>query len=332
MRRSWSCWVRRWRDPTTTDLFAGVTLESPRRTLWRAAIVFAGRIPTAAEYASIEGGTEDDLRRAIRRLMQGPEFHEFLIRGANDRLLTDRELKDPFEDGEGYFYDHTNKLFELHEDAYAGNWRPLIEWGHGADFGAGRAPLELIAHVVENDLPYTEVLTASYIIANPMAAEAYGATTEEFIDPADSQEFRPSEIVSYYRIGDSYEDEEHPEFGIRVLDPGPLLTALPHAGVLNTKVFLQRYPTTATNRNRARSRWTYYHFLGVDIENSESAHDGPGVLKDTNNPTLHNPACTACHERLDPVGGTFQNYGENGLYRPEWGRIGRTRRVIQGRP
>ena len=78
----------------TVDLFEGVTLESPRRTLWRAAIVFAGRIPTDAEYATVEGGDEDDLRRAIRGLMQGERFHEFLIRGANDRLLTDRRLDD----------------------------------------------------------------------------------------------------------------------------------------------------------------------------------------------------------------------------------------------
>ena len=42
----------------------------------------------------------------------------------------------------------------------------------------GRAPLELIAHVAENDLPYTDVLTADYIMANPMAAAAYGASTE----------------------------------------------------------------------------------------------------------------------------------------------------------
>ena len=81
-------------DVTVGNLFDGVTLESPRRTLWRAAIVFAGRIPTADDYATVDGGTDDDLRRAIRDLMEGPGFHEFLIRtgNAND-LLTDRELK-----------------------------------------------------------------------------------------------------------------------------------------------------------------------------------------------------------------------------------------------
>ena len=317
-------------EPVAVDLFEGVTFESPRRTLWRAAIVFAGRTPTESEYASIERGSEDDLRMAIRELMECPEgeprhrcgFHEFLIRGANDRLLTDRELRDPMDDAEGYFYDYTNKMYRLREDAAGGNWRPLVEWEHGVDFGAGRAPLELIAHVVEHDLLYTEILTAPYIMANPMAAEAYGARTEQFEDSADRNEFRPSEILSYYRKGEGYEDEEHDEFGLRVLNPGPLLLEdFPHAGVLSTKVFLQRYPTTPTNRNRARSRWTYYHFLGDDIENSESRTMDPEVLKDTNNPTLHNPKCTACHARMDPVAGAYQNYGEVGLYRPELGGL-----------
>ena len=36
---------------TPDTLFDGVTMESPRSTLRRAAIVFAGRIPTAEEYA-----------------------------------------------------------------------------------------------------------------------------------------------------------------------------------------------------------------------------------------------------------------------------------------
>ena len=93
----------------------------------------------------------------------------------------------------------------------------------------------------------------------------------------------------------------------------------PHAGILNTKVFLQRYPTTPTNRNRARSRWTYYHFLGLDIEKSASRTTDPVALADTNNPTMNNPACTVCHSVLDPVAGAFQNYGDEGLYRDQWG-------------
>ena len=187
-------------------------------------------------------------------------------------------------------------------------------------YGAARAPLELIAHVVENDLPYTEILTADYIMANPMVSEGYGATTR-FDNAEDPLEFRPSEIVSYYRTDTSKILESRTDIGDHVLDPGNLSTDYPHAGVLNTTVFLVRYPTTPTNRNRARSRWTYYHFLGLDIEKSASRTTDPVALADTDNPTMKNPACTVCHRVMDPVAGAFQNYGEEGLYRDEWGGL-----------
>jgi len=77
---------------------------------------------------------------------------------------------------------------------------------------------------------------------------------------------------------------------------------------------MSRYPSTDTNRNRARARWTYYHFLGVDIEKSAPRTTDPVALADTNNPTMNNPACTVCHERLDPVAGAYQLYGDAGHY------------------
>ena len=301
---------------TPDTLFDGVKMESVRSTLRRAAIIFAGRIPTDEEYGSLRTGGLTSLRVAIRGLMEGPEFHEFLIRAGNDRLLTDRHLIDYTIGNHGYFVDFDNEFYRRKELDPHGN--EFWQWEFKVQYGAGRAPLELIAHVTENDLPYTEVLAADYIMANRWAAEAYGADTE-FEDPADSHEFKPSEIVSYYRQCDGHDTEFTTGIGLRVLDPGPCATEYPHAGILNTTVFLKRYPTTPTNRNRARSRWTYYHFLGHDIEKSALRTTDPVALADTNNPTMNNPACTVCHSVLDPVAGAFQNYGNVGLYRDQSG-------------
>ena len=298
---------------TPETLFDGVTMETPRQTLRRAALVFAGRIPTDAEYAAIQGGDEERLRTTIRGLMTGPEFHEFLIRASNDRLLTDRDgtiidaaAMDDFVDFANLYHE---KAIKSVDDA--------SRWDREVQYGIRRAPLELIAHVAENDLPYTEILTADYIMANYLAADAYGASTT-FEDASDLHDFRPSEIVSYYRDGPNKVAEYSLQFGTKVTNPGDLATDYPHAGILNTTVFLKRYPTTATNRNRARSRWTYYHFLGLDIEKSASRTTDPLALADTNNPTMHNPACTVCHIVMDPVAGAFQNYGDEGLYRDQW--------------
>ncbi len=310
-------------------LFDTVTMASPGKTLWRAALIFGGKIPTREERAAVEKGTEEDLRTAIRNRMTGPGFHEFLIRASNDRLLTDQHLglfENVISYGARRFVDlvnlHWTKAMAARDRGFYDRWydREFLRWWESLQFGIARAPLELIAHVVEKDLPYTEVLTADYIMANPMASEAYGGSTE-FKDVDDWLEFAPSEIVSYYRDNDSKVLERDPEIGVRVLDPGNLSTDYPHAGILNTTVFLLRYPTTPTNRNRARSRWTYYHFLDLDIEKSASRTTDPVALADTNNPTMNNSACTVCHSVMDPVAGAYQNYGEEGQYRDERGGL-----------
>ena len=311
---------------TPGSLFDGVRMEPRRSTLRRAAIVFAGRVPTEKEYESIKTGGAASLRRAIRGLMTGPGFDEFLIRASNDRLLTDRDETVIDGTATDSFVDFANLYYDKVRDHYESGGPDPWQWYRRVQYGIRRAPLELIAHVVENDLPYTEVLTADYIMANPVAAGAYGAPASAFRDSADDHEFQPSEIVSYYRDDDSKVSEfftsaQNGMQATRVSEPGDLATDYPHAGILNTTAFLLRYPTTATNRNRARSRWTYYHFLGLDVEKSASRTTDPVALADTNNPTLHNPACTVCHSVLDPVAGAFQNYGAEGFYRDQWGGL-----------
>ena len=300
---------------SVATLFDGVGLEPPRATLRRAALIFAGRVPTPAEYAAVANGDGDVLRATLRALLTGPAFHEFLLRASNDRLLTDRELtRFSVIGNDGFFVDYDNEYVRRRE---AGG-RAVWDWHHAVQYGAGRAPLELIAHVVENDLPYTEILTANYVMANPAVAAIYGAATA-FDDLADPHEFRPAAIARYHHRGPGYIAVFEPNVGLRVLSPGPLATDYPLVGLLNTKAFLQRYPTTATNRNRARARWTYYHFLGVDVERSAARTTDPVALADRDNPTLRNSACTVCHAVLDPVAGAFQDYGDAGYYRDQWG-------------
>ena len=299
-------------------LFDNIAMASARKTLRRTALIFAGRVPTPAEYEALDAGTIE-LREAIRNLMTGPRFHEFLLRAANDRLLTDRYADDNTLENRGYFFHFDNKYFRLRADAVNdGQGRAFNDWHNAVQYGVARAPLELIAHVAENDLPYTEVLTADYVMANRLAAEAYTGASALF--GADNvHEFRRTRISDYYTRAAGYRAEFVPDIGLRVLSRGSGKTAIPHAGILDTLVFLKRYPTTATNRNRARARWTYYHFLGVDIENAASRTTDPVALADTNNPTMHNANCTVCHSVMDPAAGAFQNYGDIGLYRDEPG-------------
>jgi len=65
--------------------FKEVLLADAKETLRRAALILAGRLPLESELILAES-SEEGLRSAILGLMQGEGFHDFLIRGANDRL------------------------------------------------------------------------------------------------------------------------------------------------------------------------------------------------------------------------------------------------------
>lgn len=297
---------------TTDEFFTGIVLATPGETLRRAALILAGRLPYESEIALAES-SEDGLREAVIGLMEGPGFHDFLIRGANDRLHTDAFINGSF-----------SEVSDL--NGLAGDRYPMGEllwdlegaiWGYRV--GIARAPLELIAHVIENDLPYSEILTADYTMVNWFTQQVFRSDVEvgSFDD---AKTFVPGKNRGSVARDDDYVAEQAPGFGTRVLEHSGYID-YPHAGVLNELTWLHRYPTTETNRNRARARWTFYHFLGIDIETSAPRTTDPVALADTNNPTLNNAACTVCHDRLDPVAGAYQNYGNEGFYRDKWGGL-----------
>lgn len=292
--------------------FKEVLLASPAETLRRASLIVAGRLPLEAE-TTLANSDTDGLREAILGLMEGDGFHDFLIRGANDQLHTDAFVNGSF-----------SEVSDL--SGLAGNRYPMGElfwdlegaiWGYRS--GIARAPLELIAYIVENDRPYSEVVTADYTMVNWFTSQVFRSDVQvgSFDDP---KIFAPGRNRGSVAWDEEYKSENVPGFGTRVIEHSGFID-YPHAGVLNDLTWLHRYPTTETNRNRARARWTFYHFLGIDIETSAPRTTDPVALADTDNPTLNNPACTVCHDRLDPVAGAYQNYGNEGFYRDKFGGL-----------
>ncbi|MEP5764535.1 MAG: hypothetical protein ABJ308_08070 [Halieaceae bacterium] len=297
------------------DLLAGYTLSSAQDSLRRASMLLAGVLPDDEDLAAVANGDDDTLRFMIRFLMQGEGFHNFLIEGANDRLLTDKWIEDtPVTIFFQPFYpDLVNQAASLGDAGQMNELNTLIQ---GTSFGIARQPLELIAHVVEQELPYTEILTAQYTMVNPQLALAYRSGVS-FDSDQDIDQWQVGTVQGYTRYDASTTYEEAEVIGAYV--SGGLPTDYPQAGVLNTPGWLSRYPSTDTNRNRARSRWTWYHFLGFDIERSAPRTTDPDALADTDNPTLKNPNCTVCHETMDPVAAAYQNYGDEGFYKDQFG-------------
>jgi len=307
-------------DVVLSEFWSGIQLADARQTLRRAAVIIAGRLPRDAEYDQAELG-DDGLRQALASLMETGDdgFHNFLIRSANDRLLTDAFLEslrfEALDVRDGFYPELTNASYD--NLAGGGTQSDFFEWSSKVTYGVTRAPLELIAYVIEQDLPYTEILRADYMMVNPQSAEILRANTQ--FDSDDPTVFKPGKNNGQIFRDGELVHESSDEFGVRVNAHSGFFENYPHSGVLNTQAFLNRYPTTETNRNRARARWTLYHFLDLDIEKSASRTTDPEALADTDNPTMNNSACTVCHAIHDPVAGVFQNYGNEGRYRSSAG-------------
>ena len=283
------------------SIFSAVTSMGSEQTLRRAALLFAGRLPTTSELNAVTNSSEEELRVAIRDLMDGEGFRQFLLESANDRLLTEA-----FAGGLFNIVDRFRYLNSMQYYQSTGNRLERLLTSQAL----AEEPLQLIAHVVTNERPYTEILTADYIMVNPYSAEIYGSTAA-FANPTDTNEWREGRIMEYYRCTVCGRNNPNVSYDIA--------TNYPHAGILNSPAFLSRFPSTSTNRNRARARWVYYFFLGVDIEGLSDRTTDPVALADENNPTLNNPNCVVCHEIMGPVAGAFQNYGDDGFYRDQQG-------------
>ena len=317
----------------TGDFWDGVTNEAPEVTIRRASLLLSGKVAQPAAIARAET-SEEALRGELIKLMRGEGFHDFLLTGANDRLLTDGLTTTFFGiDSRGRFPALVEYLRELPENRPEESSvdKPFFtRWEAEQEFmwAVTREPVELIAHIVETDQSYKKILTADYTMVNPISSIAYRSDTDfnvEYLDEAgylDSPKlntFKPGKNRGYVVQDDEYGFSEDTDFG--GVDSFSDYKDWPHAGVLSSHAWLYRYPSTDTNRNRARARWTYYHFLGVDIEKSAPRTTDPVALADTNNPTMNNTACTVCHERLDPLAGAYQLYGDRGHYKNQWGGL-----------
>ena len=80
----------------------------------------------------------------------------------------------------------------------------------------GREPLELISHVVMNERPYTEVLTADYTMVNAFSDLAYRSETGFSHDFADEDGFYDRRPFGIFRPG--YNDGHIPHPGRGRLD------------------------------------------------------------------------------------------------------------------
>lgn len=258
----------------------GVVLMTPAQTFRKAAIHLAGRLPTAAEVQKVT--TEEALDAALDALMKEDVFLERVREMYNDTLLTDKY--DWYGDGLNLINDDDFPKVEEVQDS--DQYAPIRR---RASRAVAREPLNLVAYVVQQDRPIKEILTADYVVANPFSGVIYDVTTG-WANPENENEFKEVKLKTYDN------------------------TEIPHAGILTTPAFLNRWPTTPTNRSRGRARQVFESFLAFNVLKISERPVDASKITAVDNPTMNSVYCAVCHTTIDPIAGAFRGWAEQGDY------------------
>jgi len=298
-------------DPKLPPFFSGVAMLDDRKLLRRATLSLAGRLPNDTELNAVAKDSLKAMPAILDGVMKEDAFYDRLREGFNDIFLT----LGAESDAGILSYEHFEKTRhwnQNHDLSHIKDEKERRQAGYKLADDYRKAllaePMKLIEHIVRSDKPFTEIVTADYILVSPYTARGYGIFEEvkgQFKNPDDPFEYVPVKIKAL--IGRNKSENQESKTGF-----------YPHAGLLSTFQYLTRYPTTETNRNRLRARMYYQHFLGVDVlELAARVSDAAAATKKYKIPTMEASECVVCHRTLDPVAGMFQDYwrfADIGLY------------------
>jgi hypothetical protein len=291
-------------DRSEPPFFQDLVMLDDRRLLRRATLSLAGRLPTKRELDAIAAGGLKSMPGILDELMAEDAFYQRLREGFNDIFLT--QGIDGNADATVLSYEHFEKSrlwYQKHDLTHIADEKERRQAGYklANDYRAALLdePMRLIDYIVRNERPFTEIVTADYIMVSPYTARGYGIfdeVKEQFTNPDDPFDYIPVKLKALVGRNRSQDQESATGF-------------YPHAGMLSTFQYLSRYPTTETNRNRLRARMYYQHFLGVDVlELAARGSDAAAVTAKYEIPTMQASECVVCHKTLDPVAGLFQDY------------------------
>ncbi len=246
---------------------SGLVLLSPRQRLIRLSVDLRGRHPSEVDLQAIDE-SPDLYARYVDRWLEDPAFVDRMLEIWNGRFLT-----------------QTGSSFYLDED---------LEGVSDADLAAsvGAEPLALLRHILDQDLPYSEIVLADYTMADPLLADVYAL---------DRQEGEGWTVARY-------------------------LDDRPHAGILTMNTVWMRYPSMGGNANRHRANAVSKMLLCDDYLTRPIVLNRAAVDQLTVDPEdaiSENDTCQSCHSTLDPLAAHLFGFFEASddqlgiIYRPE---------------
>ena len=210
-----------------------------------------GVCPPGAEVEQVAEGGLNAVPRLLEGVMREDAFFERLREGFNDIFLTRGVDGNP--DATVLSYEHFEKTrlwYQKYDLSHIQDEKERRQAGYklANDYRAALLgePMKLIEHIVRNDRPFTEIVTADYIMVSPYTARGYGVfedLKDKFTDPDDPFDYIPVKLKAL--VGRNRSEDQESITGF-----------YPHAGLLSTFQYLSRYPTTETNRNRLRAECT----------------------------------------------------------------------------
>lgn len=235
-------------EPTHDD-DAYVPLEPPR-LLRRVSLDLRGVLPTAEELDQVEADPAA-LEGLIDQWLQSPQLEDRLVLHLGDRFLT------RLDEYEARYSDF--RLDPAQEYSFL---RAVAE-----------EPLRLMARVVVEDRPWTDIVTADQTVANELLAEIWPL---EYPDGATGWQW------STYTDG------------------------RPAGGILATNGLWWRYVTSPSNKNRSRVSAISTLLLCEDIlSRPVSFGQALSIEEDPEEAISQVDACMACHASVEPVAATL---------------------------
>jgi len=297
-------------EQSQAPFFDGVAMLDDRKLLRRVTLSLAGRLPTEAETAAVSAQGRKAMPELLDAIMKEEAFYTRLREGFNDIFLT-IGVEDNAETILSYEHFSTTRgwpekfdLTHITDEKERTKARYKV-WD---DYRKGvlAEPMRLVDYIVRNERPFTEIVTADYIMVSPYTARGYGIYDEvkpQFKNADDPWEFVPVRLKKL--VSRDKNDDQDSKTGF-----------YGHAGLLSSFQYLKRYPTTETNRNRQRARVYFQHFLGIDVlELAARVSDAAAVSAKFEIPTMQAAECVVCHKTIDPIAGLFQDYWKfEGVY------------------
>jgi len=296
-------------DETNIGTISSDTLSliSPSSTLRSASLKLNGEIPADSTLESIS--SIDAIDKELDKYMESDYFYQWLALKFNDVLLTDfyapgrnaENLLNGDDFPEKYWYEEFwTKTNDDAPNMFSNSERYRMY--KNVNYAISKEPINLMVHVIKEERAFSEILTADYFLVNPYSARTYGLNIDGFsFDNADVN-LSIDAIEAKYPV-DSLKEVK--------------LDGIPHAGILTSITYLNRFPSTNTNLDRHRSSKTQLFFFDTDIlALANRPIDAVDVIG--NSATWTNENCTVCHNILEPIASAFSNWDNRGRYRPGW--------------